>query len=135
MHPGSPTPPHPVQVLRIVGESAFLRNCVNAIVRPRVRDIVLQRKRQPVRGLDQRSVHIAGYVFSAPLPPRDLRLSTAIDIKTSLRCAHRDEIIEAVTAVSAHVVRDRPQAVRRVEVAVSLRMHGSTPETFALARK
>jgi len=101
----------------------------------RIDRLVLERNRKAVGSLDERSVQIAGDVALGPPGIRSRHMRLAILIKAALRRTHGDEVVESIAALDTHVIRDWPQPMRRIKVAVSLSMNGSPPQTFALVRE
>src|SRR5687768_8868158 len=118
---------------RIVLEDAFRPlHTVDAAVRARTRDVVLEQDDAPFRGADEGPIEVAVDVL-LPEFRRILRLVRFAPLRQAeLLGAHRDQEVEAVAMVYIHIEGDRPEAVRGVEVSVPLRMMGSAPESLVL---
>ena len=113
---------------RVVAEDALRAlNQVDAVVRARRADVVLQHDGAPAG-----SLYHAGVVIAAPIDLFPLRVACrhmifAVGFQAEMRRTHRHQIIEAVAAIDVHVVSDRAEAMRRVEVGVAPRVMRSPP--------
>ena len=56
-------------------------------------------------------------------------------LQPARRTAHRHEVLEAIAAVDVHAVGDRPETVRRIEVAVDLLRPLAPPQALTPVRK
>ena len=103
---------------------------IDARVRTRAGHIVLQPDGTTLRRLDQRGVQVTGHVLLLPAR-RVLRLMLGAPVRQAgLGRAHRDDVLEAVAAIDVHERSHGAESVRRIEVAVALRVMRATPEPF-----
>jgi hypothetical protein len=96
---------------------------------------VRQVDRLSLDGPDQRHVDIAELVDFLPPGIVGGQVLLRVERETALRAAHRHQILELVAAVDVEALRDRPEPMRRVPVAVVLGRMRATPEPFALRRE
>src|SRR5688572_6728399 len=117
-----------VDARRIVLEDApGAFDAVDAAVGSGTRYVVLEPDGAAARGLDQRGIEIATDVLLAPARIIRGHVSLAPLGQPEFWCAHRDEVIEAVTLVNVEVPRDRAQAVCWIQVAVAIQMREAAP--------
>src|SRR5882724_11305509 len=63
------------------------------------------------------------------IPVRELGLY--VGTQRRLGGTHRNHVVESVAPMDIHIMRNRPQPVRRVEVAISFHMRKPPPQAFA----
>src|ERR1035441_9956773 len=92
---------------------------------------MLHRDGQPLRGLDQRSVHVAGDIALGPSRIALLQVFVAVLIQAALGRTHGDDMRKTIAALIAHVVGYGAKAMAGIEVAVAQGVFGASPEALA----
>ena len=116
----------------------FVRDALRALhevdpaVRPGQVRVVDQDDRFAELGFDQAGVHVAEHEILLGLRRTGAEMLERVFVQPAGRAAHRHEVIERVAAVDVHALRDRPQAVRGIEVAVDLFRPRPPPKSLAI---
>ena len=102
-------------------------NQVQTAVGASRRGIVLHENRAPSRGLEQRAVHVALEVSEpvALMPAREF--PSGIRGPAQRRRTQRRHVVETIAAINVHVLRNRPETVRRIDVSLHCRMVVGAP--------
>src|SRR5579859_3790794 len=129
---------HPVEVNPrwvVLKEPLGSRDQINPIVGMRRRHRMFHRNRQSIRGLDERSIHVARDVSLFPLRIAGSNVIFAVLIQPALWRTHRYDMTKTVAALHAHVVGHRSQPVSRIEISVAQRVLGAAPKSFTCIRE
>ena len=116
---------------RVTAEDALgARHEVDAVVGPRVRDVVLEQDGAALGGLEQARVHVAAVVLLLPLRVSGGNRGLAVRGEPGLGRAHGDHVVEAVPLVDAEIPGHRPEAMGGIEVPVAADVLGPAPQAL-----
>src|SRR6202034_2141463 len=76
-------------------------------------------------------VHVAAEIALLPSRIAWLQVIFAVSVKSPLGRAHRSHVRKPVAALDAHVIRDRSEAVRGIQIAVAQSVLGAAPQPLA----
>src|SRR6476660_600178 len=108
---------------------------VDAIVRTRRTDIMLQHDRPAARSFYDAGVVVACLVNLFPLRITRRYMLLAIGLEGQVRRTHRHNVIKTIATVDVHVHRHWTKPVRVVKIAIAQRVMSATPQTLVLILK
>ena len=93
---------------RIISECALrARDQVEAAVRSRINDVMLQQNRAALLGLNNARIHVAANVLFGTLRVPVCEVRFDIRAQRGFARTHRNHVIKPVAAMDVHVMRDR----------------------------
>ena len=95
---------------------------------------MLQKNGAALYGLDDAGVHVTADIFFRALRVALREIRFHIRAQRGLARTHRNHVIEPVAAMDVHVMRDRAQSVRRIQIAIALHVRKSAPQAFPFTR-